>query len=209
MRNLDPAELAAIIAGTVAARELVSIRVKHRITGAISIIGFWSDGGSFTCQVVNGFTGAVEERSFNGGALRSVGDITLTSDISIRPVDVVLSAIDGSVETALRDYDARNAPIEIHRGFFDPTTMLLVAPAKARFIGFIDTAPIETAAEGDASTVTLSCVSHTRELTRKNPDVRSHESQILRRAGDDFYRDTGVVGDWSIPWGKKQVKGGK
>jgi hypothetical protein len=52
--------------------------------------------------------------------------------------------------------------------------------------------------------VTLKCVSTTRELTRANPDVRSHESQQARHAGDDFARDVGVVGDWELFWGQTQ-----
>jgi len=208
MRSLDAAELAAIAARTVVARDLVVITVKDRLTGNASDVGFWSDAGNFTCQVKNGRTGLIQTQSFVGGALVSVGDIPLTSDISVRIVDVVLSGIDASVIDATRAYDARNAPIVIYRGYLNPDTHELVAPAKARFIGFIDEAPVVTPAEGGASTVTLSCASHTRELTRKNPDVRSHESQILRKADDDFYHDTSVVETWEIFWGREKGRVG-
>jgi len=208
MRYLDPAEITAIAARTVVARDFVVITVKDRLTGNTSDVGFWSDAGPFSCLVRDGRTGVIASRTFVGGALVSIGDIPLTSDISVRTVDVVLSGIDASVIDAIRTYDARNAPITIYRGYLNPDTLELVAPAKARFIGFIDTAPIETPAEGGASTVTLSCVSHTRELTRRNPDVRSHESQILRKADDDFFRDTTVVGGWELFWGKEKGRVG-
>ncbi|WP_336801482.1 hypothetical protein [Kaistia sp. MMO-174] len=208
MLALDPAELVAIAARAVVARDFVIFTVKDRITGATQDACFWSDGGPFTCQIKNGRTGLIETKSFVGGALNSVGDIALTSDISVRTVEVELSGIDEAVNAAIRSYDARNAPIAIYRGYLNPDTLEPVAPAKACFIGFIDEAPIETPAEGGAATIKLSCASHTRELTRANPDVRSHESQILRKADDDFYHDTSVVGDWEIFWGKKQGKAG-
>lgn len=208
MRSLDPAEMAAIAARTVVARDLVVITVKDRITGNASDVGFWSDAGPFSCLVKNGRTGLVEGKAFVGGALVSIGDIPLISDISVRTVDVVLSGIDASVIDATRTFDARNAPITIYRGYLNPDTLELVAPAKSRFIGFIDEAPVVTPAEGGAATVTLSCASHTRELTRKNPDVRSHESQILRKSDDDFFHDTSVVGDWELWWGKEKGRVG-
>lgn len=206
MRDVDPAELAAIQANTVVARTLVTMTVKDRLTGNPVPLGFWLDAGPASFNVVNPRTGAVEARAFVGDALISVGEIPLTSDISVREVEVVLAAIDDSVQDAVRTYDARNAPIEIHRVYLDPATMAQVAPARCRFLGQVDTAPIETAAEGGASTVTLSCTSTTQELRRKNPDVSSYESQILRKSDDDFYRDTGVVSDWTLFWGKKREK---
>lgn len=209
MRDVDPAELAAIQAGTVVARTLVTMTVKDRLTGNPVSLGFYMDAGPASFNVVNPRTGAVEGRSFVGDAMNSVGDIPLTSDISVREVEVVLAAIDDSVQNAVRTYDARSAPIEIHRVYLDPLTMAQVAPARCRFLGQVDTAPIETAAEGGASTVALSCTSTTQELRRKNPDVASHESQILRKSDDDFYRDTGVAGDWTLFWGKKQEKAGQ
>ncbi len=208
MRYLELAEIQAIAARTVVARDFLQVTVKHRITGAPVSIGFWSDAGLFTCDIVNGRTGATEEWTFNGGALTSIDDIPLLSDLSVRTVGVELSGVDDGVQQLVRDYDARNAPIQILRGYFSPETHVLVAPAKARFIGFIDEAPIETPAEGGVSKITLSCASHTRELTRTNPDVRSHESQILRKPGDNFYRYAGVVGDWELFWGRKGGKAG-
>ena len=39
-------------------------------------------------------------------------------------------------------------------------------------------------------------------MMRSNPDTRSHESQILRHSGDNFFQDTTVVGGWELFWGK-------
>lgn len=205
MRSLDAAELSAILAGTVVAREFVWITAKTRDTADEVTIGLWSDAGDYTCNVVDGLTGSTVSRSFKGAGLISVGDVRLISDLSVRTVDVELAAIDDQAEAALRTYDCRGAPIQIYRGFFDPNTNALVAAAKPRFVGFIDEAPIVTAEEGGVSKATLSCASHTRELTRKNSDVRSHESQLRRAAGDTLFKDTNVVADWDISWGENRT----
>lgn len=209
MRSLESGVLTAITGRVVEARTLVWVVAKERESPFGDYgFGLWTDGGTFEADVVDALTGSTDTRTFAGGAILKVGDIALTSDIAVRTVDLTLSAIDANVESMVRTYDVRGAPIQIYRGFFDPDTRELVAAARARFVGFVDRAPITTSGEGEASTVTLSCASHTRELTRKNPAVRSHESQILRSATDNFYQDTGTVGEWDIAWGEVRKNAG-
>lgn len=211
MFSLDSAEIAALQQPVIDARNFVWITARERESpfGAYNF-GFWSDGGPFTGNVKDGLTGSTVSRTFAGGGLVSVGSIPRTSDLAVRRVEVVLSAIDADAEAAFRTYSIRQAPIQIYRGLFTPGTFNLVAPAKPAFLGFVDEAPVITPAEGGAARVTLRCVSHTVELTRKNPAVRSHESQILRSATDNFYQDTATAGDREVPWGqqRKITKGG-
>lgn len=207
MFALDAAEITALQQPTIDARVFVWVLPKDRETGEQVGVGLWSDGGPFTADVVDALTGSTVSRSFNGGGLVEVGDISRTSDIAVRRVDVTLSAIDAATAAMLRTYDGRQAPIQIYRGLFTPGTFKMVAPAKPVFVGFIDEAPIVTAALNGASKATLRCVSHTVELTRKNPAVRSHESQIARAAGDTFYKDVNTVGDWEVAWGEHRKNG--
>ncbi len=79
-----------------------------------------------------------------------------------------------------------------------------MAAERPRFIGFVDGVDIVTPAEGEEGSITLSCVSHTQEMTRSNPDTRSDASQRLRSATDDFFADTTVAGEWEIFWGMEQ-----
>jgi hypothetical protein len=138
----------------------------------------------------------------------TIGSIPLTSDITIRSVDITLPQIDTVTQSLVRTYDVRNAPMQLYRGYFDPATRALVATAKARFVGYIDGAPIITPKEGSEGQITLTCVSTTRELARVSSEVRSHGAQQARTANADFfYLDTAVVGDWDIAWGTaNQVK---
>jgi hypothetical protein len=205
MRDLESAEISAIQARTVVARDFLWVTALDRITGLPQSLGFWNDVRNIDASVKDGRTGAVQTRAFTGlGPGLSVGRVPLTSDITVRSCDIVLPHLDTAVAFLVRGLDARSAPIDIYRGYFDPSTRLLVAPAKPRFVGYVDGAPIVTPAEGQEGSITLRCVSTTRELTRTNAAVRSHESQIARFGGDFFYRDTGVVGEWEISWGTKR-----
>jgi hypothetical protein len=206
MRDLDAAEIAAIQARTVVARSLVWITAIDRDTGAPVAQGFWNEVRDLPMPVKDGRTGAIVSRDFRGiGEALKVGSIPLTSNITIRSVDIELPQIDEIVQLLVRGYDVRGAPLQIYRGYFDPATRVLVAPAKARFVGYVDGAQITTPKEGEEGSVTLRCVSTTRELTRVNPEVRSHESQLARSGGaDDFYKDTGVVPEWVIAWGQSR-----
>lgn len=202
MRSLDAAEIAVLQSGVIRARDFVKVVVRDRETGEPTTFGFWSDMGDVTAEVVDGLTGVTEELVCIGsGALVGIGPITLTSDLSIRPVDIELSPIHAQVEAALRSYDPRGGEVQIYRGFLDEAGAL-VAPAKARFVGYVDEAPIITPAEGGEGSAKLVCASHTRELTRGNPAVRSHEDQQLRDPGDTFFKDVATVGDWEIFWGQ-------
>lgn len=212
MRFLDAAELSAIQARVAVARNLLWITGKDRTTGDPVSRGFWNEVRNVIVPVVDGLTGlTVSDRVFQGvGEALQIGAIPLTSDLTIRNVDVSLPHLDSIVEDLVRGYDVRGAPVQIYRAYLHTSTGALLASAKARFIGYVDGAPIETPSEGEEGQITLRCVSTTRELTRTSPEVRSHESQKKRTGNtDDFYKDTSHVGEWEVQWGQKRKKRGK
>jgi hypothetical protein len=203
MRDLDAAEITAIQARSVVARDFLWVTATDRATSLPVSKGFWNDVRTVSVNVKDGRTGAIVARDFRGiGGALVVGSIPLTSDITIRSVDIELPQLDDITQLLVRGYDVRGAPMQLYRGYFDPATRLLAAAAKPRFVGYVDGAPIMTPKEGGEGSITLKCVSTTRELTRTSAEVRSHESQLARTAGaDDFYIDTGVVGEWDLAWG--------
>lgn len=189
------------------ARDFLSIYARNRSTGAIVHDGMWSDVGNVSAEVMAPDTGEAEQRDFYGaGTLVSIDDIPMVSNVTVQTVSVRLSQVHERVEQLVRAYDVKQARVEIFRGLFAPETRLLVAPAECRFVGFVDTVEIRTPSEGGEGAVVLSCVSHTQEMTRSNPDTRSHESQIRRHPTDDFYRDVATVGEWDIWWGRESGK---
>jgi hypothetical protein len=207
MRVLSTAEVTALSARRIVGRDLVWITAKNRSTGDPASYGFWNDVGTVSINVVDGRTGAINARSFYGlHASLTVGRIPLVSDITVRELEITLPHLDSIVNEMVRTHDVRGAPIQVYRLFLDPDTRAAISTAKARWVGYVDTAPIETPSEGQEGSVRIVCVSVTRELTRRNHDVRSHESQLRRNNLDFFYKDTAAVGEWEVFWGKHRGK---
>lgn len=209
MRTLDAAILAAMAKGTVVARDFVWITAKDRDTGDPVSRGFWTGAPNIITDVVDALTGSSVSRAFlGGGRLISVGTVPLVADISVRSVDIVLSQVASETQAIVRTYDARLAPVQVYRGYFDVDTRALLADPRARFVGFIDEAPVTTPAEGNEGAITLNCVSVTRELTKTSTAVRSHEDQIARYPSDNFRQDVNVVGKWDLAWGRTRETAG-
>jgi hypothetical protein len=207
MLSLTTPETNAIRAGTVSTRDLVWITARNRSNGDPVGIGFWSDAGNVSFNVIDALTGSTVGRSFNGGSLLSVGEIENVSDLSVITVQLEFSAFDAAVELAMRTHDVRLAPVQIYQLLLDPLTSIPVAAARARFVGIIDEAPVTDGKEGEGGVVRMVAASQSRELSRVNSSVRSHDSQLARAAGDAFYKDTATVGEWDIAWGQQTRPG--
>ncbi len=204
MRVIPVSTQALLEAQTLVVRDFMRITARVRETGAPITECFWSDVGDVTAQVMDADSGQAVSYNFRGvGALIAIDPIPMVSNLTVQEVNVKFSQLDDRINELLRVYDVRQAKVEIYRGEFDPVSMRMVEPASSRFIGFVDGAPVETPAEGGEGSISLSCKSSGQELTRGNPDMRSHESQQSRAPGDDFYKDVTSVGDLVIFWGRK------
>ena len=204
MRYYPPDILAALASRRLVARDFIWIIVRDRETGSPVSDGYWSDVGQITCEVINPNTGSPVERTFYGAAgLISISDVPSVSTLTVQTVSVRMSQVADRVNDLLRTYDAKQAQIQIFPGaLFDPETRELVAPPEPEFVGFVDKIEIKTPSENEEGGVYMTCVSHTQEMTRSNPDTRSDASQKLRSATDNFFQDAAVVGDWELFWGK-------
>lgn len=202
-RSISAENFEALQARRLIARDFLWIEVKDRESGAPVYDGYWSDVGPITAAVIDPNTGGSTSREwFGAGSLISISDIPLVSNLTVQNVTITLSQVVDRVNDLVRAYECKQGRVEIFRGLFDPETRLLVSPAVPRFVGFIDNIEIQTPKENDSGGVTLTCTSHTQEMTRSNPDTRSDASQQLRANGDDFYADVSVVGEWEHFWGR-------
>lgn len=203
MRIIPASTQALLEAQTLVTRDFMRITARVRATNEPITVGFWSGKGDFSAQVVDADTGVVATYDFEGvGALIAIDPIAMVSNLTVQNVGVQFSQLDNRINELLRVYDLRQAKVEIYRGEFDPDRMVMVEPATSRFVGFVDDAPVETPAEGQEGSVSIECASGAQELTRGNPDMRSHESQLARASGDDFYKDVTTCSDLVIFWGK-------
>lgn len=207
MRNISAESLTAIQARQLVARDFLWIEARTLDTGAPYSHGFWSDSGDVSAPMLNPNTGLPVTRNFEGsGTLISIADVPLVANLTVQTVPIVMSQVDAAVELVVRGYDLRQAGVEVYRGLFNPSTRQIVAPALCRFVGFVNEVTIITPEEGGVGSITLSCVSHTQEMTRANADTRSDASQRRRSATDNFFQDTTTIGEVEFFWGRKSGK---
>lgn len=204
MRDL-PSEIHDALADRrLVARDFISFTVRDALNGSPVMDSYWSGAGDVTASVIDPNTGGAVSRLFRGaGSLIQISDIPLVSNITVQNVTVVLNQVMDRINDLVRAYDCKQGSVQIWRGLYSPETREIVAPATPRFYGFIDTIDIKTPAENSEGGVTLTCTSHTQEMTRSNSDTRSDASQRRRSASDDFLVDTTVVGTWQHFWGRE------
>ena len=205
MRNPSAENAAALEAGLLVARDFLWVVARDRVTGLPVTDGMWSDVGNVSAAVIDPDTGMPVTRNWYGtSTLVQIDDIPLVANLSVQPINIRMSQIGDHVQTLLRQYDCRQARVEIYRGLFDPDSRQMVAAAECRFVGFVDKVEIPTPAENEDNAAILTCVSYTQEMTRANPSTRSRETQIRRLADDGFFDDATTAQEWEIFWGSEK-----
>jgi hypothetical protein len=207
MRNISAENQTALEANLLVPRDFIWFIAKDRESGEEEARGFWSDLEPVNAEVMNPDTGLAEARDFIGaGGLISIADIPSIAAVQVQTIQVKMSHLEDAVNEVVRLYDIRQGRVEIYRGLFHAGGRVMVAPAECRFVGFVDRVDITTPKEGEDGGVVVSCVSHTREMTRANPDTRSHENQLVRHPGDNFFIDAAKAGEEEYFWGKSKGK---
>ena len=205
MKTLNSAVVAArqARAGT-SAHGLIWVTAKDRVTGAAETIGFWTglDHRDFTIK-------DVDRTYFGAGNVLDLGDTVAEVGVQIRMRTVTLSGLTAEVQQAMKGYDARLAPVEIHRAEFDTDTGNLLAEPERIAKGWIDKVNWADGAKQDDGTasfaVTISIASASRALTRTLAQKFSDASQKLRNAADAFFQYVDVSSDAQVYWGDKRV----
>lgn len=201
MRDL-PVEIQAELAKRtgVNVKTFLYVRARNRTTGEPEMVGFWN-GHDVATFVVDG-----QSRIYHGaGSLLGVETYRQASGLHIRSLNIRLSVITPELDAALRLYDSKNAPVEVHQGFFSTETNELVAPLQRVFKGWINKFPVKMPAKGGNGTATVQMVSQSRMLTKKSGMRRSHETQIKRNPVDAFFKFVAITGQLQVAWGAKTV----
>jgi hypothetical protein len=203
VKDFSTAEIDAYAARAILVRALVWVQPRDFETGDLVEFGFSTVTGDNALEVYDGLTQQIVQRNFTSrGAVLTIDNITQVADLTIRQAAVSLSQLNADVADALRGYDMRGAPIQIYRALFDMADpRAMVAPARCRFVGFVNTAPVTTPASGGSASLVLNCVSFTRQLTNTNTALRSDDNQQLRAPGDRFFQWVAATGQVPIAWG--------
>lgn len=207
MKTYTAANLAAIAAGRIVQRDFLTVTVRDAATNAPEKFHFWSDVGTITAQVYDPDQGVNESRTFKGaGALIEMTPVARVATLTVQEVTVTMSALQGDVESAFRNYNARQAKIEVYRAWFDPESRQPVSPAEPEFHGFCDSLEIVTGDDGQPSVLNARCVPIAQQMTRYNPETRSDEYQRVRNASDGFFKDASTVKEWELFWGQERIQ---
>lgn len=204
VRPLDVATQGAIRdRSRIIPRNFVTVTVRDMETGDPVKFGFTDFGEDVTANIIDGETGSTISWTFLGdnGPIQGMDPVPYKIGVEVDTTEVVLNHLHPGVQSMVRGHNCRNAKVQIHRGFLDPTSMLLVAAPRCRRIGQINGTPILIPGVGGEGSVTLRIVSHTRELTRTNP-VRASAEFYQRRSNDQWGKYTGTAGQWPIWWGE-------
>lgn len=182
----------------IAAAGLVWIEAKDRATGAPASIGLWSGPQDASISI-----GGVARTYLGAGEILGLPDIETDVGLAVREVRLQLSGIAPGVEAATRQYDARFAPVEIHRALFSIDTGALIADPVRVVKGWCERLSFETGPIGGSAVAELAVVSNARILTRTLATKKSDQSQRLR-SGDRFRKYAEVTGQVGVWWGEKR-----
>ncbi len=205
MRSIDSAGQTALEQRNISIRDFIWLTVKNRTTGDPYEEGYWSDVTTISAEIRNPETGGDEFRTFAGaGNLIDVSPIALMSNLATQTLTITVSPV-ANLNELVREYDAKQARIEVYRGLFTPGTYAQIIPAYPRFVGYIDDMDIKTPPENEAGTLVMNCISHTQELSRYNVATRSSVYMEERSTGDTFRNHVAAVGTWEMRWGVKNI----
>jgi hypothetical protein len=198
MRSFNAPTLAALQTRTaIVSRILVWVVARNRTTGLPEPLGLWtgSDDRSFT---IDG-----SPRTYVGaGGLMQVPPLAAQTGITVRMHRLTLSPLNPTVTNMIRAYDARFAPIEIHRQLFDPVDTRAISTPHRILKGLIDEVEISVDPSSLETRCEVTVASSARYLTRTLTLKRSDASQI-RRSGDRFLRYADISGDVDLFWGQR------
>lgn len=197
MRSL-PAAVASFLSArpdAVRVHTLVWITGQDRATGLPQSIGLWNglDNQQFDVGGLRDYYGA--------GNILGLDRINYGTGLDARMHTLTLAAISPEVEQAVRAYDARLAPVEVHGLLIDPLYNTIVGTPWLALRGWVDEVEIRTPAVGGEGGIDLRIASASRALTRTLALKRGDASQQLR-GGDRFRRYAEISGTATVAWGE-------
>lgn len=198
MRTL-PAPLASFLAARpdgLRVNGLIWITARNRASGLAETVGFWNGWDHQQFDI-----GGTIRDYYAAGSLIGLDRITYGTGLQVRMHTITFSAISPEVEQAVRGYDTRLAPVEIHNVAFDPVTNTMIGTPWRILKGWVDELPIRTPAAGGEGSIDMRIASSSRALTRTLSLKRGDASQRLR-GGDRFRRYAEISGTTSDPWGE-------
>lgn len=112
---------------------LIWFTARNRDNGDAETIGFWT-GADHRDFVIDQST----RRYYAAGALLRCDPIRRQTGIKVSKQRVVFSQVAPEVQLAVRGYDIRHAPVELHRALFAPLSDNLIDEPHEILRGYVD-----------------------------------------------------------------------
>lgn len=183
-------------------RDFIFFTAKNRNTGDPETMGIWNGMVPINASVIRPRDGATVSREYQPIPDFMPPPIPASSELQVRTIRLKFSNLSQELIQAIRLYELQMAPVEIHRGVFDPATNRLADPAEVMFNGFVNKAPIRKGKQNSPGSIELELVSRARLLTITSGQKFSDE-YMKTRGNDRFAQYTDVVGDIRIWWGQE------
>lgn len=196
MRDIGSAILTLLARRTgVIVRNAVWIVAKEIATGDPASLGFWDGQYDLTTTI-----GGAERTYTAANSVFSIPTITTQVGLEQRVMRISIAGMSDALITAARAYDARLAPIEVHRLVSDPYSGALLGHWRL-FRGVVETITLPRAEAGGESQGEIAAMSSARALSRTLAFKKSDAVQ-QRRSGDRFRRYVTVSGSVNVVWGR-------
>jgi hypothetical protein len=189
MRTIHADALAALDSGRFGVRCLVRAEVDG---GPLCL---WDDVGSIV----------FEGDTYLGAAGRfTVSGVVSELGAGVPKMDIVFSGLDSAVVAEINLEDWHQRPITVQRAIIavGAPQVLHVVP---EFVGFMDTMAWEETA-GGTSTITVTCESASREISRTFARTRSDTDQRTRDPDDAFFEFAHSAITETMNWGSRPQK---
>lgn len=181
----------------VVSRLLFWITAMEYGTNTPHSLGFW-DGDDHQNFTIN----SVSRLYYGAGQIMNIEDLTIQAGFDIKSWKVTFSGLSDEVELAIRQYNARFAPIEVHQVFFNPDNMNMLDTPEIVYDGMLNSLSFEKEGLGGSYKATLELTSDARILTQTLPLRRSDEA-YKRRSGDRMFRYAAMTESTKVFWGQK------
>lgn len=181
----------------IVSRILVYITARDRSDNSPYSIGFWNGPDHQDFDI-----GGDIRTYYAAGDFLTVEPLDYAAGLTVRSWNITLSGLSPEVLTAVRQYDAKHAPVEAHQVFYDPNTELMLDSPVRIFKGQISELPMDDGSIGGVSSVKLELVNDTINLTRTCKLKKSDES-YKRRSGDRIFKYADISGSVQVVWGQQ------
>ena len=176
---------------------LVWLQARNRSDGTDETIGFWT-GADHQDFVIRGQT-----RTYYGaGALLAMDPLRRQTGLKVRSQRISFSQVAPEVMMAVRGYDPRHCPVEVHRALFDPLTEQLIDEPHMILRGYLDKLKLPTPEKGKSGSITFEVATAGRALTKPVSRYRSDASLRARAPQDGFRKYASLADTVEVKWGR-------